>query len=261
VSRAAQGAAGGALVRIEGVSVLASNGGSGLEGVDLALGGDEVWVAFGREGAGTSDLLRAIVGDTRLAAGRIEVLGVDVGRARPAEIRGLRRRIGYVFRETGLLGNMSLEDNLALPIRYHTSLHGTEIARRIEPLVSLFGLQAVRRARPAEVDHLTRKRAAFARALSLDPDILLADYPLEGLDPVGSARFLEIMAEVARRPGRLSFVATCELDIYGGFGERFLMMEGGRMLWQGGTRELASATHPAVRQYLDRSTRGPLATF
>ena len=111
------------------------------------------------------------------------------------------------------------------------------------------------------MDHLTRKRAAFARALTLDPEILLADYPLEGLDPIGAARFLEIMGEVARRPGRLTLTATCELAIYDGFGEQFLMMEGGRTLWQGGPSELASATHPAVRQYLDRSAHGPLAAF
>jgi phospholipid/cholesterol/gamma-HCH transport system ATP-binding protein len=97
--------------------------------------------------------------------------------------------------------------------------------------------------------------------LSLDPDILLADYPLEGLDPVGAARLVEIMIDVAGRPGRLCLIATCELGPYAPLGGRLLMFEGGDLVWQGGGGDLEGATHPAVRQFLDRTTRGPLATF
>jgi len=201
------------------------------------------------------------VGHSRIADTRIEVLGMALGALRPGDMVALRRRIGYVFRETGLLSNMTLEENVALPVRYHTSLSGPAIAERVHALLDRFGLTEVRHHRPADVDHFIRKRAAFARALTLDPDILLADYPLEGLDPVGAARMAEIMTEVAERPGRLFVVATCELGPYASLDGRFLMFEGGELLWQGHRGELAAVTHAAVRQFLDRSTAGPLATF
>jgi phospholipid/cholesterol/gamma-HCH transport system ATP-binding protein len=251
----------GVAVFLESVTTRAANGRGGLDRVSLALPAGETWVAFGRHRSGTSELLRVIVGDAHVESGRVEVLGVDLTRARARPLLELRRRIGFVFRQTGLLSNMTLEENVSLPVRYHLRHRKGDIGRRVEPLLDLFGLREVRGYRPADVDALTARRAAFARALTLDPDILLADYPLEGLDPVGSARLLEIMGLVAARPGRLFIIATCELDIYAGLGGQFIMLEEGQVLWAGSRAELATADHPAVRQFRERSTDGPLASF
>jgi ABC-type ATPase involved in cell division len=128
--------------------------------VNLELRAGTLAVAFGREASGASEILRAVVGHSRIPATRIEVLGVDVTAARVMDLVPLRRRIGFVFRETGLLSNMTIEENVALPIRYHTSHQGAAIAGRVQQLLDQFGLGPMRRHRPEAVDHFTRKRAA-----------------------------------------------------------------------------------------------------
>ena len=237
------------------------NGEPGLEEVSLSLPAGEICVAFGREGAGPSELLRLAVGVTRPVGGSVRLLGVDLAGAGGSELQRLRSRVGYVFRGTGLMSNLSLAENVELPLRYHTALDAHEAARRVDELVGLVGLGAVCGRRPADVDLLARKRAAFARALTLNPEVLLADYPLEGLDPIAAARLAELLLQAARSPGRACLIATCDVDSYREVGDRFVMMEGGRVIWTGGAGELATTDQPVVRQFLDHSVKGPLAAF
>jgi phospholipid/cholesterol/gamma-HCH transport system ATP-binding protein len=224
-------------------------------GIHLLLRAGDFAVAFGRDGAGMSALLFAIAGEPALPGATIEVLGTDATDAGPAARLTIRRHLGFVSRRMGLLGNLTIEENVALPIRYHTPLHDADMNERVGALMDRFELKAVRHRRPHEVDLLTRKCAALARASSLDPDILLADHPLDGLDSIAASRFLAVMAAETSGQGRLLLVATGDPGPWVRVGSRFVFFEAGGISWQGGPRDLEAAAHPMIRGFVSDAVR------
>lgn len=181
--------------------------------LDLEIARGEVMGIVGGSGSGKSVLMRAIIGLVRPASGRIEVLGRDTARLSDAERQALRARWGVLFQDGALFSSLTVAQNIAVPLREHSTLPRMVIADLVAMKIAMAGLPADAASKfPAELSGGMRKRAGLARALALDPEILFLDEPTAGLDPIGAARFDELIGELKRTLGLTVVMVTHDLD-------------------------------------------------
>jgi len=183
------------------------------EDLDFLVEPGEIMGVVGGSGTGKSVLLRTIIGLIKPAAGRITVLGRDIGRLRPAELRAMQRRWGVLFQDGALFSSLTVEQNIEVPLKEHARL-GPRLRRQIAGLkIGLVGLPPDSANKyPAELSGGMRKRAGLARALALDPEILFLDEPTAGLDPIGANKFDELVQELSRALGLTLVMITHDLD-------------------------------------------------
>jgi phospholipid/cholesterol/gamma-HCH transport system ATP-binding protein len=185
-----------------------------LDGVDLKLGDRQVFrglscgflrgeisVVLGGSGAGKSTLMRLIGGLTRPDQGTVRVAGVDITRLSESQLFRVRERIGMLFQGGALLDSMTIFDNVALPLREHSQLSEREIAQEVLRRLGAVGLESVEALYPRELSGGMGRRAALARAIVMDPEIVLVDEPFSGLDPVNVRRIESLLTELNRRLG------------------------------------------------------------
>jgi len=183
------------------------------DGLNFRVQTGEVMGIVGGSGTGKSVLLRTIIGLNRPAAGRITVLGRDLGELGPADALALRRRWGVLFQDGALFSSLTVAENIELPLREHTSI-GPALRRELVGLkIGLAGLPADAAHKfPSELSGGMRKRAGLARSLALDPDILFLDEPTAGLDPIGATRFDMLVRDLQRTLGLTVVMVTHDLD-------------------------------------------------
>jgi phospholipid/cholesterol/gamma-HCH transport system ATP-binding protein len=183
------------------------------QNLDLQIARGEVMGIVGGSGTGKSVLLRAIIGLILPAAGRIEVLGRDTAQLSDAERQALRAHWGVLFQDGALFSSLTVAQNIAVPLREHSDLPRQTIADLVAMKIAMAGLSADDANKfPAELSGGMRKRAGLARALALDPEILFLDEPTAGLDPIGAARFDELIGEIKRTLGLTVVMVTHDLD-------------------------------------------------
>ncbi len=181
--------------------------------LDLDVVRGEVMGIVGGSGSGKSVLMRVIIGLMRPASGRIELLGRDTARLNDAERQALRARWGVLFQDGALFSSLTVAQNIAVPLREHSSLPRRVIADLAAIKIAMAGLPAdAAHKYPAELSGGMRKRAGLARALALDPEILFLDEPTAGLDPIGAARFDELIGALKRTLGLTVVMVTHDLD-------------------------------------------------
>lgn len=220
------------------------------DGLDLDLRRGEVLGIVGGSGTGKSVLLRTIVGLRKPAAGSVRVLGTDVLQARPAEIRDVERRWGVMFQDGALFSALTVAENVEVPLRERTSL-APDLRRALAALkISLVGLPA--RAGglyPSELSGGMRKRAGLARALALDPEILLLDEPTAGLDPIGATEFDDLIRSLQKALGLSVFLVTHDLDTLHATCNRIAVLAEKRVLVTGTMADMQKVDHPWVHSY------------
>lgn len=183
------------------------------DNLDLDIARGEVMGIVGGSGTGKSVLMRAIIGLMRPASGRIEVLGRDTARLNDTERQALRARWGVLFQDGALFSSLTVAQNIAVPLREHSTLPRQVIADLAAMKIAMAGLPAdAAHKYPAELSGGMRKRAGLARALALDPEILFLDEPTAGLDPIGAARFDELIGALKRTLGLTVVMVTHDLD-------------------------------------------------
>lgn len=220
------------------------------EGLDLDVRRGEVLGLVGGSGSGKSVLLNTLIGLRRPDGGRVEVLGVDLAHAGEAEQRRLERRWGVLFQGGALFSALSVHDNVCAPLYEHTRLPRRQIDELAELKLAMAGLPAgAGRLRPAELSGGMRKRAALARALALDPELLFLDEPTAGLDPIGAAAFDRLIAELSRALGLTVFMITHDLDSLYALCDRVAVIADRRIVAEGPLAELERSQHPWVRSY------------
>ncbi|MGE0256248.1 MAG: ABC transporter ATP-binding protein [Alphaproteobacteria bacterium] len=219
------------------------------DGLDLAVRRGEVMGIVGGSGTGKSVLLRTLVGLIRPAAGRVEVLGVDLATADQAARATVDRRVGVLFQDGALFSSLTVLENVMVPLVEHTSLP-VDLAREIALVkIGLVGLAAgADRLRPAELSGGMRKRAGLARALALDPEILFLDEPTAGLDPIGAAAFDDLVADLQRALGHTVVMVTHDLDTLAAVCQRIAVLVDGRVK-VGTLADLMVDEHPWIHDY------------
>ncbi|RIL03479.1 MAG: ABC transporter ATP-binding protein [Proteobacteria bacterium] len=222
-----------------------------LRGVDLAIARGETFTILGGSGSGKSVCLKHVIGLLRPDRGRIAVLGTDVGRLRETEWVAIRRRCGMVFQGAALFDSLSVHENVAYPLRQHQDLPEPRVRARVAECLEAVGLPGVEAMLPAELSGGMRKRVGVARAIALEPELVLYDEPTTGLDPANARRIAELIAELNRRLHVTSVVVTHDLDLCFAVSDRLGLLKGGRIAACGSVDEMRASEHPDVRAFFE----------
>jgi phospholipid/cholesterol/gamma-HCH transport system ATP-binding protein len=242
-----------------------------LDGINLDIAEGETMVIMGGSGCGKSTLLRHLIGSLQPSEGSIKILGEEIATVGEAGLDAVRKKFGILFQSGALFNSMSIADNIALPLREHTTLDSHIIEIQVMIKLELVGLREHANKFPSQISGGMKKRAGLARALALDPRILFYDEPSAGLDPVTSAEIDQLMVDLTRKLGVTSVVVTHEMDSAFTIADRMTMLDKGRALMID-TRQAFDTLRKAsddtakqmpekdrlIRQFLRGDAQGPL---
>jgi phospholipid/cholesterol/gamma-HCH transport system ATP-binding protein len=223
-----------------------------LHGISFDVMRGETLVILGGSGSGKSTLLRTLVGLEKPSSGEIWLKGKNIAAISNAEMDEIRKRIGMSFQGGALFGSMSVGENVALPLREHTKLEDPTIEIILRLKLDQVGLSGFENYMPSQLSGGMKKRAAVARALAMDPEILFFDEPSAGLDPIIAAGVDELILDLKRAFHMTIIVVTHELASAFLIADRMVLIDKGNVVAIGPTAELRASTHPRVRQFLDR---------
>lgn len=224
-----------------------------LNGVNLTVARGEVRVILGGSGCGKSTLLRHLIGLAQPAEGRIRVLGIELSRAEEEERAEVSRRIGMLFQGGALLNGFTIADNVALPLREGTELPEEVIAEIVQMKLALVNLGHAAQLYPPQLSGGMKKRAALARAMAMDPEILFCDEPSAGLDPITAAELDQLLLGLKARFGMTLVVVTHELASVETIADRVVMLDKGVVRAEGRLAEVKLMDDPMVRAFFDRA--------
>jgi phospholipid/cholesterol/gamma-HCH transport system ATP-binding protein len=228
------------------------NGRRVLNGINLEVRRGETMVLLGGSGSGKSTLLRQIIGLEKPESGQIVVNGADLAKSTPQNLKKLRRSIGVAFQNAALFNSMTVEDNVALPLREHTRLAESTIRLMTWMKLAVVGLAEFGQLLPQALSGGMKKRAAVARALALDPEILVFDEPSAGLDPIVAAELDDLILALKRAFNMTVVVVTHEMASAFRIADRMAMLYKGSLIAVGTKEELQRNPHPRIRQFFDR---------
>lgn len=220
------------------------------EGVSFQVGRGEIVALIGGSGTGKTVLLRQCIGLLRPQGGHIRLLGEDVWGLPPAGLDALRRRFGVLFQEGALFSSLTVAENVEAPLREHTGLSQALRDQVVDLKIRLAGLppEAAHK-RPAELSGGMKKRAALARALALEPEMLFLDEPTSGLDPISARAFDTLLRTLCDSLGLTALLTTHDLDTLWGMVDRVVVLHDGKVIANGPVAEVAAVDHEWIRSY------------
>ena len=224
--------------------------------IDVANG--ESVVIVGGSGTGKSVTLKHIIGLMQPDAGHVYVDGQDLCCMKPVELNEFRKRFGMAFQEGALFDSMSVFENVAFPLRRHTKKSEKEIRDRVEECLDQVHLIGVETKRPSELSGGMRRRVGFARAISLQPEILLFDEPTTGLDPVISDVIAELIEEMDDRLHTTTVTITHDMKVAFKIADRVAMLHRGHIIEDGTPAQFQASHNPIVQQFIEGRASGPL---
>ena len=223
-----------------------------LHGIHLEVNRGETLVILGGSGSGKSTLLRTLVGLEKPSSGDIWIRGKNIAAISNDEMDEIRKKIGMSFQGGALFGSMTIGDNVALPLREHTKLEESTIDIIVKLKLEQVGLVGFENYMPAQLSGGMKKRAAVARALAMDPEILFFDEPSAGLDPIIAAGIDQLILELKRAFRMTIIVVTHELASAYLIADRMILIDKGNVEASGTVEEMRASKVPRVRQFLDR---------
>jgi len=218
-----------------------------------------VTAVLGPSGAGKSTLLYGITGELAPASGRLTVLGETMPRPSTRALFALRRKMGVLLQGNGLLTDLSVFENVALPIRVHTDLPEPVLAELVVMKLSAVGLGEAGHLMPQQLSGGMARRVALARALVMDPPLMLYDEPLTGLDPIACGVILDLIRRLNDNLGMTSVVITHHVHETLGIADHVIVVANEGIVFDGPPDELTRSTDPLLRQFLDGQPDGPIA--
>ena len=229
-----------------------------LRDIDLAVPRGSIAAVLGPSGSGKSTLLAALTGELVPAAGTVEVFGQPVPRQHRA-LLDMRKGIGVLLQGNGLLTDLSVAENVALPLRTHTRLPKALVQRIVDFKLNAVGLLAAADAYPRELSGGMARRVALARALALDPPLMIYDEPLTGLDPIASGVIMSLIQRLNDSLGLTSIIVSHHVHETLPIADQAVVIANGGLVFSGTPTELEASTDPLVRQFLRGEPDGPIA--
>jgi phospholipid/cholesterol/gamma-HCH transport system ATP-binding protein len=229
-----------------------------LNGLNLEIPDGKVTAIIGPSGEGKSVLLKLIIGLLQPDSGQIEVDGESILRLRRSQLNRIREKFGMLFQNAALFDSMSVFENVAFPLQEKTRLTRDEIRRRVVSALEHVGLKNVEDKFPDELSGGMKKRVGLARAVVLNPKIILFDEPTTGLDPVIKRAIHHLIRETHAKFGFTAVVVSHEIPEIFDIAQNVAMLYQGEILQHGTPDEIQASTHPVVRQFITGSLDGPI---
>ena len=229
-----------------------------LDGVSLKVEPQQRLVIMGQSGSGKSTILRLILGILRPIAGEVFFKQFEVTRQPRRKLQQMRRHIGMVYQYSALLSSRTVSENVALPLEELTDKSPDEIERTVDEKLELVGMKDAKDLLPSELSGGMRKRVSLARALMLEPELVLFDEPSAGLDPVIGSVIDELIISLSDQSRVTSITVTHEMDSAFRIATRMAMLYQGKIIEEGDPEQFRRSTNPVVAQFLSGSTEGPI---
>ncbi len=229
-----------------------------LDGVTLAVEPLDRLVIMGQSGSGKSTILRLILGILRPDDGSIFFKQFDITRLNRRKLQQIRRDIGMVYQYSALLSSRTVRENVALPLEELTEKSRDEIDKIVDEKLEMVGMLESKEQMPSELSGGMRKRVSIARAMVMEPELILFDEPSAGLDPVISSVIDELIIDLTNRSKVTSIIVTHEMDSAFRIGTRMAMLYQGQIIEDGSPDQFKQSSNPVVAQFLSGSTEGPI---
>ena len=230
-----------------------------FSGLSLQIARGRITAIMGPSGTGKTTLLRLITGQIRPDQGQVLFDGIDVGNLSTSELYALRRRMGMLFQNGALLTDMDVFENVAFPVREHSDLPESLIRALVLTKLQAVGLRGAASLMPGELSGGMARRVALARAIVMDPELLIYDEPFVGLDPISLGVILRLIKRMNEALGITSIVVSHDVQELATIADDSYLLSGGRIAASGTPAQLAASTAPAVRQFMTGGAEGPVA--
>lgn len=229
-----------------------------LKGVNLKIYDGESLVILGPSGCGKSVLLKNIIGLMKPDSGQVIIDGEDITRFDQKRLDALRMRMGMLFQSAALFDSLNVEENIAFGLRRHTKLSNLAIHHLVSEKLELVGLPGTNYLMPSELSGGMRKRVGLARAIAMEPEIILYDEPTTGLDPIMTSAIDELHLSLKERLGVTSIVVTHDLKSAYRVCDRIALHYGGQIVEIGTREEIINSPNPVVQQFIRGEAQGPM---
>jgi phospholipid/cholesterol/gamma-HCH transport system ATP-binding protein len=230
-----------------------------LKDISIEARKGQVVALMGGSGSGKTTLLRAATGQIVAQRGRVAVFGQDIAAATPEGLRKLRQRMGVLFQQGALFTDLNVFENVAFPLREHTRISESQIQERVLEKLDAVGLKAAAHLRISELSGGMARRVALARAIVLEPELILYDEPFAGLDPISLGITAQLIRRLTDTLGCASVLITHDVADSFAIADQVYVVGQGRLIAEGTPEQLSSSQDPYVRQFLDGRPDGPIA--
>jgi len=225
-----------------------------LDGIDLSVASGETVAVLGRSGTGKSVLLKLIIGLQKPDAGSIQVFGQEITRLSLDAMNEVRKKMGFLFQNAALYDSLTVAQNVAFPLRRHTRMTEAEIGDRVKELLAGVGMERALEKMPSNISGGMQKRVGLARALALEPGILLLDEPTAGLDPITSGEIDELILKLQEEHHTASIVVTHDLQSARTIADRIALLHEGKVRIDGSFEDLEKSEDEFVKEFMKRDS-------
>jgi phospholipid/cholesterol/gamma-HCH transport system ATP-binding protein len=229
-----------------------------FNGVDLQVPRGKIVTVMGPSGSGKTTLLKLIGAQLRPQAGKISFAGKDIHALPRTALYEMRKKMGMLFQSGALFSNLSVFDNVAFPIVEHTTLDPDMLRMLVLMKLEAVGLRGARDLMPSELSGGMTRRVAFARAIALDPEVIMYDEPFTGLDPISMGILLKLIKNLNETLGLTSILVSHDVGEAASISDYIYLISGGKIIGQGTPDELKLSSSDQVRQFMDGLPDGPV---
>ena len=221
-----------------------------LAGLTLNIDSGQTVSVLGRSGTGKSVLLKLLIGLHKPDSGCVRILGQDIARAGPKQLNEVRKRVGFLFQQAALYDSLTVAGNVDFPLSRHSKMPDAERKDKVRELLASVGMEKDLEKLPSEISGGMQKRVGLARALALDPEILLFDEPTSGLDPITATEICDLIVDLKERRKLTAVVVTHDLRGARLFSDRFVLIHQGKSVIEGTFDDLRKSRNALVTQFL-----------
>ncbi len=225
-----------------------------LDGISLTVVRGETLAVLGRSGTGKSVLLKLIIGLEQMDSGSIRIQGQEISGLALNEMNRLRIKMGFLFQQAALYDSLTVEQNVAFPLERHTNMSSSERSARVKELLASVGMEHDLKKMPSDISGGMQKRVGLARALALQPEILLLDEPTAGLDPITSGEIDDLVLRLQKEHALTSIVVTHDLQSAKTIADSVALLDKGKVVMQGSFKQLSESNDDLVREFFKRDS-------